>query len=243
MEENKTLLVLGASSDMGCELVRRQAAGYGTILAHYFHMNEMLEELRRELGEKLVLFQADFSRREEVERMIGQIREGGWQIDHIVHFSAPRCRNVKFAKCGWEEFEGGFVTSVESVVRVLQAFIPGMAKRKYGRILFMLTAYVDGKPPRYVSPYVTVKYALLGLMKALAAEYADKGITVNGVSPEMTETKFLQDTPELIVEQNAAASPLGRNLTVEDVIPAISFLLSEAAACITGQNMVITGGK
>ena len=107
----------------------------------------------------------------------------------------------------------------------------------------MLTAYTENTPPKFLSSYVTVKYALLGLVKALAVEYADKGIAVNGVSPEMISTKFLRNMPQWVVEKNAAANPSGRNLAVEDVVPAIKFLLSDEAGQITGQNLVITGGR
>lgn len=243
MEKGKTLFVLGASSDIGCGLIEAVADRYDTILGHYCHGNDRLDDLSRRLGGRLTLLQADFSDMDSVARMTDHIKEQGWKPDHIVHFSAPRCRNVKFIKCGWDDFGAGLDTSLEAPVRILQAFLPDMVKQKYGKIIFMLTAYVDGKPPKFMSPYVTVKYALLGLMRSLAAEYADKGITVNGVSPEMMETKFLQDIPELVIRQNAAGSPLGRNLTVHDVIPAFSYLLSEAADCVTGQNLVITGGK
>ena len=79
-------------------------------------------------------------------------------------------------------------------------------------------------------------------MKALATEYDSKGITVNGISPEMIDTKFLSDLPDLIVEEHAAKSPLKRNLQVDDVVPMLAYLLSDAAEAITGQNIAITGG-
>lgn len=84
--------------------------------------------------------------------------------------------------------------SVAAMIEAIKADgrIPNMAKKKYGRIVFMLTSCTINNPPKYQSSYVTVKYALLGLMKALAVEYADRGITVNGVSPDMMETKFFQ---------------------------------------------------
>ncbi len=242
--ENKTLLVLGASSDVGCELIRAAADRYGTILAHYFHMNENLSALQSDLGEKLILLRADLSRRGETEAMTAQVRERGCLPEHIVHLAAPVCRNERFARCDVDgDFGYGIGTSVMSAVSILQAFLPAMAKKKYGRVVFMLTAYVEGKPPKYLSPYITAKYALLGLMKSLAAEYAEKGITVNGVSPEMMETRFLREIPELVVAQSAAASPLKRNLTTADVVPAFLYLLSEEAGCVTGQNLMITGGK
>ena len=58
-----------------------------------------------------------------------------------------------------------------------------MAKRKKGKIIFMLTVHTCQTPLKGCADYITEKYALLGLMKALAVEYANKGITVNGISP------------------------------------------------------------
>ena len=106
----------------------------------------------------------------------------------------------------------------------------------------MLTSYTDNMPPRFMTPYISAKYALLGLMKALSVEYADKGIMINAVSPGMMETKFLAKTFEHAVEQNAAKSPFGRNLYVDEIIPTIKFLMSDGADRITGQNIIISGG-
>ena len=77
----------------------------------------------------------------------------------------------------------------------------------------------------------------------MANEYADKGIRINGVSPSMMDTKFLNSIPDLIVEQNALKSPTGKNLSVQEVVPMFQFLLSDDAQGITGQNMAITNGN
>lgn len=106
----------------------------------------------------------------------------------------------------------------------------------------MLTSSTLGIPPKYQAAYVSVKYMLLGLMKSLSAEYADKGITINGISPDMIETKFLTNIPDMVVQKNAQNSPIKRNLTLNDVIPAFEYLLSDAANAVTGQNLGITGG-
>jgi 3-oxoacyl-[acyl-carrier protein] reductase len=119
-----------------------------------------------------------------------------------------------------------------------------MAKEKFGKIVFMLTSYTIAEPPqKYMTPYVTGKYALLGLMKLLAAEYAGNGITVNGVSPSMIDTFFGGGTNRLVVEQNAEKSPIRRNLVPADVIGVLEFLLSDGADCITGQNIAVTAGN
>lgn len=242
MKESKVLLVTGASGDVGRSLIRRVAGEYSVIWAHYCRTAGTLEELRRELGEKLVPVQADFLDETSTHAMVERIVSSGCAPDHIVHLSAPKTFNERFHKCRWEDYQAGIDASLRSIVLLLQAFMPGMAKQKYGRIVFMLTSYLIGIPPRYQSPYITVKYALYGLMRSVAAEYADKGVTVNAVSPDMIETRFLENIPELIVQQNAQRSPLKRNLTMADVVPAFAYFLSDEAEAVTGQNFGITGG-
>lgn len=242
MKEHKVLLVTGASSDVGRALIRRVAPEYDLIWAHYCHSGDAVAELHRELGEKLVPLQADFLDENSTVEMIRHITASGQLPDHVVHLPALKTFNERFHKCSWQDYQTGIDASLRSIVLLMQAFIPGMVGQRYGRVVFMLSAYLLGVPPRYQSPYITVKYALYGLMRNLAAEYADKGITVNAVSPDMIETRFLERIPKPAIRQNASRSPLGRNLTPADVVPAFAYLLSDAAEAVTGQNLGVTGG-
>lgn len=237
------LLILGASSDLGCALMRRILIKYDLVLAHYRHMNSQLEELKQEYGDRLQLLQADFMDRDSIEHMIDVMKEKEWFPTHIVHFPAPKFQYTKYDKVGYEEFETELLTSLYSLINVTQAFLPFMKKQKYGKIVVMLSICTQGVPPKFLAPYVTAKYAMLGLVKALAADYAEKGIQVNGVSPEMIDTKFLSNIPDFVKEQSVLSNPTKRILQVGDVIPTFEYLLSEAADCVTGQNICITGGR
>lgn len=242
MKEKKVLLITGASSEIGCELIRRVHENYELVLAHYCHHREVLDEIKDKLGDKLILLQADFMKMQDVERMAGEIESMGVFPDHIVHLPSQRAVPQKFHKTEAQQYSQGFAVSVTAVVQLLRHLIPKMSKQKYGKILFMLTSYTDCAPPKYLAPYVTVKYALLGLMRELSREYADKGIMVNGISPDMIETGFISELPDMMVQQYAENSPIGRNLTVEDVIPAFLYLLSEGADVVSGQNICLTAG-
>ena len=213
------------------------------ILAHYCHMNEQLEELKRVYGERVELLQADFMDTQSISDMITLVKEKNNYPEHIVHFPAGKFGYMKYEKAGLSEFSREMQISFYSLIQITQAFLPYMKKQNAGKIIVMLTACTQGVPPRFMASYVAVKYAMLGLVKALAADYADRGIQINGVSPEMIETKFLQSIPDFVKEQNAQNHPLKRNLQVGDVIPTIEYLLSNASDCVTGQNICITGGK
>lgn len=242
MSEGKVLLVTGASSDVGAALIRKIGPQYSTVFAHYRSSEGAVADLRAACGDRIVPLQADFSDPGSTERLIEAIRQSGKVPDHIVHLPAGKACNLQFHKTTWDGFRQELDTSLRSIVMILQAFLPGMAKNRYGRIVFMLTSYVLGVPPKFQSMYITSKYALLGLMKSLAAEYAARGITVNAVSPDMMETKFLSGLPDLIREQSAKNNPMGRNITVDETVPAIEYLLSDGSGAVTGQNIGITGG-
>ena len=242
MDEKKVLLVTGASSDVGCTLIRDIYRDYDRIWAHYNHSDAIVKDLAKQCENVVVPVQADFVNLESTRKFIDVINDTNHIPDHVVHLSAPKTKSLQFRKCRWEDYQGGIDISLRSIVMILQAFMPMMVKKKYGKVVFMLSAYVIGVPPKFQSPYITVKYALMGLMRNLAAEYAGKGISVNSVSPDMMETKFLSDLPELIIEQNRRNNPLGRNITIEEIVPTIKYLLSDASAVVTGQNIGVTGG-
>lgn len=236
---NKILLVAGASSDIGAALIKKTAKDYKLILAHYFHWNSQLEELQHAFPEKIIFLQADFSNVDNIQQMLYYIHEHRLEPDHVVFFPALKSYTKKFAKTEWESFDKGWEISVRSSVLIAQNLLPYMQKKKYGKIIFMLTSYTCDSPPKYQVSYTTVKYALLGLLKSLAVEYADKGITINGVSPDMIQTKFLSELPQILIDQYAEGRPQKKLLQVEDVIPAFIFLLSEGADNISGENIRI----
>ena len=240
--KDKILFITGASSDVGIEIIRKCRNNYKRIIAHYHNEAKQLDELKNQVGDKLITIQADFSEEEDVNRMINEMISAELFPNHIVHLSSPKFRIQKFHKEEINSFRSYYLVSVESIILILKRFLPYMTKQKYGKIVFALSQNVIGQPANYQSAYTIMKYALLGLMKSLSVEYADKGITVNAVSPNMIDTKFLSEIPEVIVQQNAEKMPQKKNLNVNEVAPLFGFLLSDEADRITGENIAITGG-
>lgn len=240
----KILLVTGASSDVGMELIKSVYGEYDLIYAQYRTMSEKLEStidlVRKNEGTKtnIIPICADLSVDDDIDSLINSIKENGPLPNHIVHLPAPKLHLLQFHKDSVNSFDNGWNVSVRSIVKILQAFIPAMSKAKYGRIVFMLSSNTIGEPASFQSSYTTIKYALLGLMKSLAVEYKGKGIMINAVSPGMMETKFLSEIPELVIEQTAAKSKTGKNVTTGETARVIKDILFNDEE-IFGQNIEI----
>ncbi|RWF27683.1 MAG: SDR family oxidoreductase [Mesorhizobium sp.] len=131
--------------------------------------------------------------------------------------------------------------------------LPGMLARKAGRIVFVAsTAGLKGYA--YVAPYVAAKHGVVGLMRALAAETAKSGVTVNAVCPGFVDTEMLEQSIQRIVDKTgraadearaslAATNPQGRFIQPEEVAEAVLWLCGDAARSITGQAISVSGGE
>lgn len=233
--EKTATLVVGADSDVGGGII---AALHGPVIAHYYAFPEAVASLKGDI----LPIRGDLSTVEGIEEFIAAVKAPGMHINRIVHLPSAPAKSARLRDLDAATFTRELNISVMSAALTLRAFLPEMAKRNFGRVVLMLTSYVVGVPPKFLASYVTCKYALEGLLKAAAVEYANKGITVNGLAPYMMETKFLRDVADLTVAQSAAANPTGRNARIEDILPAMLMLLDEKNEFITGSVLPVAGG-
>jgi 2-hydroxycyclohexanecarboxyl-CoA dehydrogenase len=122
-----------------------------------------------------------------------------------------------------------------------KAIVPDMLAAGWGRIVNISSSSTQ-QGARNMSHYVASKGGLAGFTKALAMEYASKGITVNTIAPGFVDTPMLRGSP-VDIEAISAASPMGRAGKPEDIAAACSYLVSEAASYITGQTISANGGR
>jgi 3-oxoacyl-[acyl-carrier protein] reductase len=102
---------------------------------------------------------------------------------------------------------------------------------------------LTGHPPAGRSAYATAKSAQVGLMRSWARELAPFSITVNTIAPGFIPVERHADVPEEVKEAYLASVPIGRMGTPGDIASAVSFLASEEAGFITGQRIVVDGGR
>jgi len=236
------IFIIGASSDIGLNLINHITED-ALIIAHYNNNNKKLLEIASTSKNKIVPIKADLSKENEIQDMITTIEKEYGIPNKIIHLAAPKFENIRFKNLSWVEFQKDIDISLKSLILILTNFLPKLAKEKRGKVVCMLSSVTMNIPPKALVQYTTIKYALLGLVKSLASEYADKNIQINSISPSMVETKFLDNINEKFVELSAYNHPLKRNAKVDDITPILKMLISEESDYINGINIPITGGS
>ncbi len=226
------------------EFIRRHAwRAEDEIMAQYFRNKDRLCELQSKIPAQMKIFQADFNSESDTKNFVDVLLAENFVPTHILHAPAVPVNYLRFSEMTWLDFEIQINVQCRSIVEVLGKLIKPMAKIERGKIILVLSSCSMNVPPKFLSTYVTAKYALMGLGKALAAEYAPKNIQVNMISPSMMETKFLQNIHESIVEKSAAANPTKRNAAPKDVANLAEYLFSEKNSFVTGANIPVAGGE
>jgi NAD(P)-dependent dehydrogenase (short-subunit alcohol dehydrogenase family) len=142
---------------------------------------------------------------------------------------------------------------VMGAVYATQAVLPGMIARGFGRIV-NIASIAGLKGYAYVSAYCAAKHALVGLTRALAAETAASGVTVNAVCPGYTDTDLVRESATRVAAKTGRTeadvlaeyrrdAPIGRLIRPEEVAAAVLYLCSPEAAAVTGTTLAIAGGE
>jgi NAD(P)-dependent dehydrogenase (short-subunit alcohol dehydrogenase family) len=140
-----------------------------------------------------------------------------------------------------EQWRRDIDVNLTGAFRVVQACLPGMRERGYGRIAAISSGAATGGLPGQVA-YAASKAGLLGMVRTLATEGAAHGITANAVLPGMIATEQALAMPQHVLDRVRAALPAGRMGEPAEVAHAVSFLCSEEAGYVTGQTLGVDGG-
>ena len=242
--ENQRVLVTGGATGIGREICLRLAREGAGIWINYRTREEDALSLKAELeqiGASAWLGQADVCDPEQVNALLEDVaREGG--VHSLVHAASAPLTDKKFRKTEWDAFTKHWEVTVRGAYLLIRGCLALKADTRLESVVFIVSSATLGVPPADKSPYVTAKYALLGLARCMAVELASKGVRVNCVSPGFTPTRLTAHVDERIQELIARSVPMKRLCSPEDVAGAVAFLLSTDSAYLTGVNLPVCGG-
>jgi 3-oxoacyl-[acyl-carrier protein] reductase len=187
-------------------------------------------------------FLADVTDERQSVELVAAVAERLGPVDVLVVNATGPQPEAPLMEVSWEDQVAQLEFFVKSPVLLGRAVVPGMRARRWGRIIQIDSEVVD-RPPPGRSAYVIAKMAQIGLSRSWARELAPDGITVNTVAPGFVPVERHGDVPAEVRSAYLSSVPAGRMGTPDDIAHAVSFFVSEAAGFVTGQRLVVDGGR
>jgi 3-oxoacyl-[acyl-carrier protein] reductase len=231
----RTALVTGASGGIGGAIARRlHSQGAAVILSG--RRRDALETLAAELGERTRIETADLGAEGGVDALLAAAAG----VDIVVN-NAGLTRDNLALRMKDEDWQTVLDVNLTAGFRLIRGLLRGMMKQRFGRIINITSVVaVTGNPGQ--ANYAAAKAGLIGMSKALAAEVASRGITVNCVAPGFIETAMTDALSDDQKTRLLAQIPAGRLGTGSDIAAAVVYLASREAGYVTGQTFHINGG-
>lgn len=251
--DGRVALVTGGGRGIGAATARLLAEAGARVIVTARSAAE-IEEVAdgiRATGALAEAVPCDIADAEAIARLREAAEARFGSVDILVA-NAGIASSAPLARVGLEEWNRLFAVNATGAFLCAQAFVPGMTARRWGRIVNIASiAGRTGAP--YISAYASTKHALVGLTRSLAAELADKGITVNALCPGYVDTPMTDRSVEHIVaragiaadtarEKLVAANPQRRLITAGEVAFLALMLCDERARGVNGQTIGIDGG-
>ena len=232
-------LVTGASGGLG-EAIARALHAQGAIVGLHGTKVEKLEALASKLGDRVKIFPANLSDRDEVKALGAKAEAELEGVDILVN-NAGITKDGLLMRMKDEDFTDVIKINLESYFRLSRAAMKGMMKRRSGRIIGITSVVgVTGNPGQ--TNYAASKAGMIGFSKSLAQEIATRSITVNCVAPGFIESAMTDRLNEKQKEAIMAAIPTKRMGTSAEVASAVAYLASNEAGYVTGQTIHVNGG-
>jgi NAD(P)-dependent dehydrogenase (short-subunit alcohol dehydrogenase family) len=239
----KTALVTGASRGIGKAIalaLARAGADVAVSCNTGGQLAEQVRDLIREIGPHAESYAHSIANPAEVQKLHDEVVRDFGQVDILVNNAGITC-DRSFKKMTLEMWNTVMKVDLDGVFLVTKQFIDPMAERCWGRVI-NISSMVAEIGSFGQANYAAAKAAVIGFTKALAREYARKGVTVNAVAPGYTKTQMMEGIPEAALDAVVKATPVGRLGEPDEIAAGVIYLASPAAAFVTGQVLDINGG-
>lgn len=245
----KVAVIIGASSGIG-KATAVQFAENGAKVAIFARRMEKLEKVAEEIennGGVVLPVECDATNEASVKDAIEKVEKEFGRIDILFNNAGVAVRG-SVEELTEEEWDLSMNTNVKSAFLSSKYVVPIMKKQKYGKIINTASinaVLYDRVPELLRHSYNTSKAALLGLTRAMAANYMIDGITVNAIGPGLFETEMTKETlfaHEGFMKAYNMQNPAGRPGKLEEVVGTVMYLASDASNYVTGTFILVDGG-
>ena len=235
----KVALITGATGGIGTQIAKKMYA-QGAILALTDMNMDKLKALQSELGDRVFVYSANLTDSDSLKELVKNVEKDCGKIDILVN-NAGITKDGLSMRMTDEQWQQVLDINLTAGFKLARAVIPGMMKRRFGRIISMASIVgVMGNAGQ--ANYSASKAGLIAMSKCMAQELGSRGITLNCVAPGFIKTPMTDALTDEVKAQLLKEVPMGRLGTAEDIANTVVFLASDEAAYITGQTIHVNGG-
>ncbi len=235
----KNALVTGATGAIG-EAIARALHAQGATVALSGTRQDALDKLAGELGSRVHVLPCDLSNAEQVEALVPAAEEKMEKLDILVA-NAGITKDNLFVQLKDEDWDKVIAVNLTATFRLTRAAVSRMMRRRFGRVIGISSVVgFTGNPGQ--GNYTASKAGMVGMMKAVAAEYAKRNVTANCIAPGIITSAMTDKLNDKQRETILSKVPAGKLGTPLDVAAAAVYLASDEAAYVTGQTIHVNGG-
>ena len=236
-----TVLVTGGSRGLGRAVVEALVAKTADAVAFTWSSSEgEARAVEEASGGRARAFRLDLGDRSRPDDLVSEVEEALGPVEGLVNNAGVR-RESLLALTSDEDWDAVLDVNLGGLFRCCRAVLRGMMVRRRGSIVNVSSlSALHGVAGQ--AAYAASKAGILGLTRSLAREVGKRGVRVNAVVPGFVPTDLTAGLPEAAVQALRAGECLKAGVTAPDVAGAVLFLLSDGAAAITGQTLVVDAG-